>query len=109
MFGILNSKFLKLFFGQFRLLENTAECSGGHIACVHRYVSLPAVCVTQHDVGTGLAPDLEACALQSGEHVTRFVRHRQEFRAWKKSIPQGKARIRRSPSSRQSRAEPSPR
>ena len=48
----LHLKVAKLFFRQFRLLEDAAESAGRNIFRVHRDVSLPAIGMTQHDMRT---------------------------------------------------------
>ena len=54
------------------------------ISRVHRHIGLTAVRVTQNNVRTRLPSDNETGALQSHQHLTRFVRHFQKSRSWRK-------------------------
>jgi hypothetical protein len=68
----------KILFAKFRLSQKCAKCSKRNIARVHRHLSLASVNVAQDHMGSGLTLHNEPRALQFCEHLTCFVRHRQE-------------------------------
>ena len=61
-------------FGEFCLLEDGTEGSGGNIPGVHRQVGLPSVFVTQYEMGSALPTFLETGALELAQLFFRLVR-----------------------------------
>lgn len=83
-------QFFEFLLGQSGLLENRSKCSRGNVGRVHRHVRLPAIGMSQYDMGARLSPNDKSSPLQPSEDFTRFVRHRQE-------VPQSRKRTRSVP------------